>query len=121
MAEITPSQYFVNFLEKNLVDTVFTVSGGSIHNVLSALDKSNKVKLVPCYNEQGAVYAAEGYARSNGKVGICLVTSGPGLTNIITGINCCWVDSIPLFVLAGQVVESQKLIHLKNWPRQRGV
>ncbi|MAV63604.1 MAG: hypothetical protein CMG00_00260, partial [Candidatus Marinimicrobia bacterium] len=121
MAEITPSQYFVNFLERNLVDTVFTVSGGSIHNVLSALDKSNKVKLVPCYNEQGAVYAAEGYARSNGKVGVCLVTSGPGLTNIITGINCCWVDSIPLFVLAGQVVESQKLIHLKNWPRQRGV
>ncbi len=121
MNELTPSQYFVNFLEKNCVDTVFTVSGGSIHNVLSALDQSPNIKLVPCYNEQGAVYAAEGYARSNGKVGVCLVTSGPGLTNIITGINCCWVDSIPLFVLAGQVVESQKLIHLEKSPRQRGV
>tara|TARA_B100000886_G_C20426452_1_gene494317 strand:+ start:2747 stop:4519 length:1773 start_codon:yes stop_codon:yes gene_type:complete len=117
----TPSKYFVYFLEKQKIDTVFTVSGGSIHNVLSALDESESIKLVPCYNEQGAVFAAEGYARSTGKVGVCLVTSGPGLTNIITGINCCWVDSIPLFVLAGQVVESQKLIHLKERTRQRGV
>lgn len=121
MEKVTPSQYFVNFLESHKIDVVFTVSGGSIHNVLNALDQSSKIKLVPCYNEQGAVYAAEGYARATGKVGVCLVTSGPGLTNIITGINCCWVDSVPLFVLAGQVVESQKLIHLKKRPRQRGV
>ena len=121
MEQVTPSQYFVNFLESHQIDVVFTVSGGSIHNVLYALDESQKINLVPCYNEQGAVYAAEGYARSTGKVGVCLVTSGPGLTNIITGINCCWVDSVPLFVLAGQVVESQKLIHLEERPRQRGV
>ena len=121
MSDITPSKYFVNFLEKKGIEAVFTVSGGSIHNVLSELDKSKKIKLIPCYNEQGAVYAAEGYARSSGNVGVCLVTSGPGLTNIITGINCCWVDSIPLFILAGQVVESQKMIHLEKLPRQRGV
>ena len=120
MEQVTPSQYF-KFLESHQIDVVFTVSGGSIHNVLYALDEFQKINLVPCYNEQGAVYAAEGYARSTGKVGVCLVTSGPGLTNIITGINCCWVDSVPLFVLAGQVVESQKLIHLEERPRQRGV
>ena len=66
MNKITPSQFFVNFLEREKIDTVFTVSGGSIHNVLSALDQSKKIKLVPCYNEQGAAFAAEGYARSSG-------------------------------------------------------
>lgn len=121
MKSLNASQYFAEFLESKGISAVFTVSGGSIHNILAELDKSEVINLVPCYNEQGAVYAAEGYARATGNIGVCLVTSGPGLTNIITGINCCWVDSIPLFVLAGQVVESQKMIHLKNPTRQRGV
>ena len=121
MSVLNSSKYFAHFLKNQGIDTVFTVSGGSIHNVLFELDSSESIKLVPCYNEQGAVYAAEGYARATGKVGVCLVTSGPGLTNIITGINCCWVDSVPLFVLAGQVVEKQKLIHLPHPMRQRGV
>lgn len=103
------------------IDIIFTVSGGSIHEILYYLDVSPQVRLVPCYNEQGAIYAAESYARESGKPGVCIVTSGPGLTNIITGINCSWVDSVPVFVIAGQVVTSQKLTKAPVRLRQRGV
>ena len=93
------SDIITRFLKKKKVDAVFCVSGGSIHNLLAKIDAEEKIDLIPCYNEQGAVYAAEAYAREKNSVGVVIVTSGPGLTNIITGINSCWVDGIPLMVI----------------------
>jgi len=115
------SDAIVNFLVSQEVSHVFCVSGGSIHNILAKIEMCNEIQLIPCYHEQGACFAAEGYARATNKPGVIVVTSGPGLTNIITGINSAWVDGIPLFILAGQVVESQRLIHSVPLLRQRGV
>ena len=117
----TASNLIVQFLEDINVSAVFCVSGGSIHNIIAAIDSSDKIKLIPCYHEQGAVFAAEAYARETKNLGVVLVTSGPGLTNIVTGISSCWVDSIPLLVLAGQVLSSQRISELDIPIRQRGV
>ncbi len=115
------SDAIVNFLVSQEVSHVFCVSGGSVHNILAKIEMCNEIQLIPCYHEQGACFAAEGYARATNKPGVIVVTSGPGLTNIITGINSAWVDGIPLFIFAGQVVESQRLIHSLPLLRQRGV
>ena len=86
------------------VDTIFGYPGGSIIPVFDALyDYMDKFNYLLMRHEQGAVHAAEGYARVSGKPGVCIVTSGPGATNTITGIGDAMMDSTPIIVITGQV------------------
>ncbi|MBW2411710.1 MAG: acetolactate synthase large subunit, partial [Deltaproteobacteria bacterium] len=84
------------------VDTIFGFPGGAVIDIYDELTKTD-IKHVLVRHEQGAVHAADGYARAGGKVGVCLVTSGPGATNTVTGIASAYMDSIPMVVLTGQV------------------
>ena len=98
------SDYIIRFLRDNYgIDTIFTVSGGGCIFLIDSLGSTDGVKYVPTHHEQAAAIAAEGYARINERMGACLVTSGPGGTNAITGVLCSWLDSIPIIVLSGQV------------------
>src|SRR6201997_4764532 len=85
------------------VDVVFGYPGGAVLPIYDALFMQNRLRHILVRHEQGAVHAAEGYARSTGKVGVVLVTSGPGATNAVTGIVDALMDSIPLVVITGQV------------------
>jgi len=85
------------------VDFIWGYPGGSVLYIYDELYKQDKVQHVLVRHEQAAVHAADGYARSTGKVGVCLVTSGPGVTNAVTGIATAYMDSIPLVVISGQV------------------
>ena len=85
------------------VDTVFGYPGGAVLPIYDAIFQQNSIQHVLVRHEQGAVHAAEGYARSTGKPGVCLVTSGPGATNAVTGLTDALLDSIPIVVLTGQV------------------
>jgi acetolactate synthase-1/2/3 large subunit len=89
-------------LEEEKVDIIFGYPGGAVLDIYDQLYKSN-MKHILVRHEQGAVHAADGYARATGKVGVCLVTSGPGATNTVTGIATANMDSIPLVVFTGQV------------------
>ncbi len=98
------SDYIIRFLRDRYgIDTVFTVSGGGCIFMIDSLGSTEGVRYIPTHHEQAAAIAAEGYARMNEKMGACLVTSGPGGTNAITGVLCSWLDSIPVIVLSGQV------------------
>src|SRR5512144_1300548 len=85
------------------VDVVFGYPGGAVLPIYDAIFKQNAVRHILVRHEQGAVHAAEGYARSTGKVGCVLVTSGPGATNAVTGLTDALMDSIPIVCLTGQV------------------
>ena len=85
------------------VDTVFGYPGGAVLPIYDEVFQQNSIKHILVRHEQGAVHAAEGYARSTGKPGVCLVTSGPGATNAVTGLTDALMDSIPIIVLTGQV------------------
>ncbi|MEN8840287.1 MAG: acetolactate synthase 3 large subunit, partial [Octadecabacter sp.] len=85
------------------VDTVFGYPGGAVLPIYDEIFQQNSIKHILVRHEQGAVHAAEGYARSTGKVGVALVTSGPGATNAVTGLTDALMDSIPIIVLTGQV------------------
>jgi acetolactate synthase-1/2/3 large subunit len=86
------------------VDTVFGLPGGAVLTLYHALGKySEEIRHILVRHEQGAVHAADGYARSSGKVGVCIVTSGPGGTNTVTGLATAYMDSVPLVVFTGQV------------------
>jgi acetolactate synthase I/II/III large subunit len=103
--EITGSEAIIRSLIEEGVDTIFGYPGGAIMPVYDALyDYRHKLKHVLTRHEQGAVHAAEGYARVSGKVGVCVVTSGPGATNLITGVADALIDSTPLVCITGQVV-----------------
>ena len=96
------SEAIVKCLINENVDTVFGYPGGHILEVYEALRKS-KVNHVLVRQEQAAAHCANGYARVSGKVGVCISTSGPGATNLITGIATAYMDSIPLVAITGQV------------------
>src|SRR5689334_24022907 len=85
------------------VDVVFGYPGGAVLPIYDALFKQNQLRHILVRHEQAAVHAAEGYARSTGKVGVVLVTSGPGATNAVTGLTDALMDSIPIVCLTGQV------------------
>ena len=103
--EITGSEAVIRSLIAEGVDTIFGYPGGAIMPVYDALyDYRNILKHVLTRHEQGAVHAAQGYARVSGKVGVCIATSGPGATNLITGIADALIDSTPLVCITGQVV-----------------
>ncbi|MFL5006592.1 MAG: biosynthetic-type acetolactate synthase large subunit [Microvirga sp.] len=101
--QLTGAEIFVRCLQEEGVEYVFGYPGGAVLYLYDELFKQNKVKHVLVRHEQGAVHAADGYARSTDKVGVALVTSGPGVTNAVTGIATAYMDSIPLVVITGQV------------------
>jgi len=102
-AEMTGAQMIVQALKDQKVETIFGYPGGAVLPIYDALYGQNDVKHILVRHEQGAAHAAEGYARSSGKVGVLLVTSGPGATNAITGLTDALLDSIPLVCITGQV------------------
>ncbi len=101
--EISGADILVKALVDLGVDTVFGYPGGAVLPVYDSLFQQNQIRHILVRHEQGAVHAAEGYARSTGKPGVVLVTSGPGATNAVTGITDALMDSIPIVVLTGQV------------------
>lgn len=115
------SDFIIQYLRDHYqVDTIFTVSGGGCIFLVDSLGKTDGVKYVATHHEQAASIAAEGYARMNCKLGACLVTSGPGGTNAITGTLCSWLDSIPVIVLCGQVNKEMTINHTSLDLRQLG-
>ena len=101
--ELTGAQILLESLKKEDVDVLFGYPGGAVIDSYDELPRHPELKHVLVRHEQGAVHAADGYARASGKVGCCLVTSGPGATNTVTGIATAYCDSIPLVVFTGQV------------------
>jgi len=101
--EMTGAKIVVEALKEQGVDTVFGYPGGAVLPIYDELFQQNDIKHVLVRHEQGATHAAEGYARSTGKPGVVLVTSGPGATNAVTGMTDALMDSIPMIVLTGQV------------------
>ena len=102
-AELTGAELVVRTLVDLGVDVVFGYPGGAVLPIYDAIFKQNELRHILVRHEQGAVHAAEGYARSTGKVGTVLVTSGPGATNSVTGLTDALMDSIPVVCLTGQV------------------
>ncbi|RZB35211.1 MAG: acetolactate synthase I/II/III large subunit [Desulfobacteraceae bacterium Eth-SRB1] len=100
--KLTGAQILMEVLKEEGVDTIFGFPGGVIIDVFDELAKTD-IKHILVRHEQGAVHAADGYARASGRVGVCLVTSGPGATNTVTGIATAYMDSIPLVIFTGQV------------------
>lgn len=102
--QLTGAQIVIECLKEQGVDTVFGYPGGAILNVYDELYKHKKeIKHVLTSHEQGASHAADGYARSTGKVGVCLATSGPGATNLVTGIATAYMDSVPMVAITCNV------------------
>jgi acetolactate synthase-1/2/3 large subunit len=101
--ELTGAEITVRSLQEEGVEYVFGYPGGAVLFIYDALFKQSRVKHVLVRHEQGAVHAADGYARSTDKVGVSLVTSGPGVTNAVTGIATAYMDSIPHVIITGQV------------------
>ena len=102
--QLTGAQIVIECLKEQGVDTVFGYPGGAILNVYDELYKHKKeIKHVLTSHEQGAAHAADGYARSTGKVGVCLATSGPGATNLVTGIATAYMDSVPVVAITCNV------------------
>jgi len=100
--KLTGSQILFKALKEEQVETIFGYPGGAVLDIFDELYRSD-VNHILVRHEQGAIHAADGYARASGKVGVCLVTSGPGATNTVTGIANAYMDSIPVVVLTGQV------------------
>lgn len=101
--DITGRKLFVKAMREEGVDTIFGYPGGMVTDIFDELYKQEDIHVVLPRHEQGLIFAAEGYAKATGKVGVCLVTSGPGATNIITGLADAHYDSIPLVCITGQV------------------
>jgi acetolactate synthase-1/2/3 large subunit len=93
----------VSCLEREGVDTIFAYPGGASMPIHQSLTRSKKIRTILPRHEQGGVFAAEGYARATGKAGVCMATSGPGATNLISGIADAYMDSVPLVAITGQV------------------
>ncbi len=102
--QLTGSQIVIECLKEQGVDTVFGYPGGSILNIYDELYKhSDEITHILTSHEQGASHAADGYARATGKVGVCFATSGPGATNLVTGIATAYMDSVPLVAITANV------------------
>ncbi|XP_024529715.1 acetolactate synthase 3, chloroplastic [Selaginella moellendorffii] len=93
----------VEALERQGVDVVFAYPGGASVEIHQALTRSTCIRNILCRHEQGEIFAAEGYAKASGKVGVCIATSGPGATNLVTGLADALLDSVPLVAITGQV------------------
>lgn len=101
--KIKGTELFVKALIEEGVDTLFGYPGGQAIDLFDALYDQNKIDVILPRHEQALIHAADAYARSTGRVGVCLVTSGPGATNLVTGIATANYDSVPLVCFTGQV------------------
>ena len=102
--QLNGAEIVIECLKEQGVDTVFGYPGGAILNVYDALyEHSNEIRHILTSHEQGAAHAADGYARATGRVGVCLATSGPGATNLVTGIATAYMDSIPVVAITCNV------------------
>src|SRR5882757_3278178 len=97
------SEILVACLEREGVETIFAYPGGASMEIHQALTRSKSIRTILPRHEQGGIFAAEGYARATGRAGVCMATSGPGATNLVTGIADAFMDSIPLVAITGQV------------------
>ncbi|MGB4569804.1 MAG: thiamine pyrophosphate-binding protein, partial [Tepidanaerobacteraceae bacterium] len=100
---MTGAELLLKTLTELGVDTIFGYPGGSALPIYDALYSNKKIRHIRTVHEQGAAHAADGYARTSGKVGVVLSTSGPGATNLVTGIANAYMDSIPMVAFTGQV------------------
>jgi acetolactate synthase-1/2/3 large subunit len=103
MTKMTGAQALLESLERQKVDTIFGILGGAILPVYDALWGNKKMRHILARHEQCAAHEAEGYAKASGRVGVCMATSGPGATNLVTGIADAYMDSVPIVALTGQV------------------
>ncbi|NLK97902.1 MAG: biosynthetic-type acetolactate synthase large subunit [Epulopiscium sp.] len=102
--QLTGAQILIECLKEQGVDTVFGYPGGSVLNIYDELYKhQHEIRHILTAHEQGAAHAADGYARATGKVGVCIATSGPGATNLVTGIATAYMDSVPMVAITGNV------------------
>ena len=101
--QITGAEIFLESLKKEKVDTLFCYPGGVVLKIFDVLYDQKDIRIILPRHEQGGVHMADGYARSTGKVGVALVTSGPGATNVVTALATAYMDSIPIVVFTGQV------------------
>ena len=109
-AEVGPamsgSEILVACLEREGVDTIFAYPGGASMEIHQALTRSKKIRVILPRHEQGGAFAADGYARATGRAGVCMATSGPGATNLVTGIADAYMDSVPMVAITGQVPQT---------------
>jgi len=103
MTKMSGAKALIESLEQQNVEVIFGILGGAILPVYDALCGNEKIRHILARHEQGAAHAAEGYARASGRVGVCLATSGPGATNLVTGIANAYMDSSPMVAITGQV------------------
>ena len=101
------SQMLIQALHLEGVEIIFGYPGGAVLNIYDELYKQSYFEHILTRHEQAAIHAADGYARASGKVGVAIITSGPGFTNAVTGIATAYMDSIPLVVISGQVPVAQ--------------
>src|SRR5512147_212770 len=101
--EITGAEIFLECLKKEKVDTLFAYPGGVVLKIFDVFYEQKDIRMILPRHEQGGVHMADGYARSTGRVGVALVTSGPGATNVVTALATAYMDSIPIVVFTGQV------------------
>src|ERR1700740_2870545 len=101
--QLTGAEIVIRCLQEEAVEYVFGYPGGAVLNIYDELFKQDKVKHVLVRHEQGAVHAADAYSRSSHRIGVALVTSGPGVTNAVTGIATAYMDSVPIVIITGQV------------------
>ena len=97
------SEIIVDSLRQEKVNKIFGYPGGAVIPIFDTLYSNKDIEVTLTRHEQGAVHAADGYARTTGKPGVCIVTSGPGATNTVTGLATAKMDSIPVIVISGQV------------------
>src|SRR6266566_532455 len=100
------SEILVACLEREGVDTIFAYPGGASMEIHQALTRSKKIRTILPRHEQGGSFAADGYARATGRAGVCMATSGPGATNLVSGIADAYMDSVPLVSITGQVPQA---------------
>ena len=101
--KMTGAEALLKSLENEGVEVIFGYPGGVVLPIYDAIYQQDKIRHLLVRHEQGAAHAADGYARATGKVGVCLATSGPGATNLVTGIANAYMDSIPMVAITGQV------------------
>src|SRR5438552_18682718 len=104
--KLTGAEIFLESLKREGVKTLFGLPGGVVLKIFDILHQQKDIEIILTRHEQGAGHMAEGYAKATGKAGVCLVTSGPGMTNVITALADAYMDSVPLVCFSGQVPTS---------------
>ncbi|MHA2408340.1 MAG: biosynthetic-type acetolactate synthase large subunit, partial [Candidatus Ranarchaeia archaeon] len=107
MTEMSGAKAIIKALEKQKVEVIFGILGGAVLSIYDYF-RNSEIRHITCRHEQGAAHAADGYARASGKPGVCMATSGPGATNLVTGITNAYMDSAPIIAITGQVPTTSK-------------